>query len=305
MDSDKWPTAGKKITHQYHEMYQRYLAPFIRERCSQLDADPTPRVRFLEIGLGCGMEAVRGKPGGGVAIWRTIFPPPFVLELYVFEFAASCAQKWELANPGLVTKVLTGDQSNVTDLDRAYAEAGSAPFDFIVDDGSHVSDHQITTLLHAHKQSYLKQTTGVYFIEDIQGSCTSWPVMGGNGARATLGSWSKDGKASKTGTWVRGTPGCMQTDEGKPTLFAKLVEWQTLLAAGSKTPFTHVWISFGRPLCFSGRHCSFTCGVCKGTFNASGLCRGSPSCHSKPRLASSGAARASKNRNRSISKSGP
>jgi hypothetical protein len=32
----------------------------------------------------------------------------------------------------------------------------------------------------------------------------------------------------------------MQTDEGKPTLFAKLVEWQTLLAAGSKTAFTHV-----------------------------------------------------------------
>ncbi len=240
MDSDKWPTAGKKITHQYHEMYQRYLAPFIRERCSQLDADPAPRVRFLEIGLGCGMEAVRGKPGGGVAIWRTIFPPPFVLDLYVFEFAASCAQKWELAHPGQVTKVLIGDQSNVTDLDRAYAEAGSAPFDFIVDDGSHVSDHQITTLLHAHKQSFLKPTTGVYFIEDIQGSCASWPVMGGNGARATLGSWSKDGKASKTGTWVRGTSGCMQTDEGKPTLFAKLVEWQTLLAAGSKTAFTHV-----------------------------------------------------------------
>ena len=82
-------------SHTYEQMYQRYLGGFVRERCMRLSADPAPKVRLLEIGLGCSMESVGGKPGGGINIWRALFPAPFVLEIYSFEFGAACAQQWE------------------------------------------------------------------------------------------------------------------------------------------------------------------------------------------------------------------
>ena len=88
------------------------------------------------------MESVGGKPGGGINIWRALFPAPFVLEIYSFEFGAACAQQWEREHPGVVARVIIGDQNSTEDLDRAYVEAGNEPFDVIVDDGSHVSEHQ-------------------------------------------------------------------------------------------------------------------------------------------------------------------
>ena len=48
-------------SHTYEQMYQRYLGGFVRERCMRLSADPAPKVRLLEIGLGCSMESVGGN----------------------------------------------------------------------------------------------------------------------------------------------------------------------------------------------------------------------------------------------------
>lgn len=235
--------------HSYEGMYSHYIGDFVRRRCAALHVDPAPRVRFLEIGLGCGMEDLGLKPGGGVEIWRALFPPPFVLELYVFEYAAKCARQWEREQPlvaGMATKVLIGDQSSSSDLDRAYAKAGGEPFDFVVDDGSHVSGHQVASITHMARSSYLR-SKAIYIVEDIQGSCRSWPAMGRDADGRKIGG-AISANRTRTGLWVDGTPDCMLTADRRPTLLSRIVSWQKKLASGSRKsnlslPFSHIDVS--------------------------------------------------------------
>lgn len=240
---------ARRTGHSYEGMYSHFIGDFVRRRCATLHIDPAPRVRFLEIGLGCGMEDFGLKPGGGVEIWRALFPPPFVLELYVFEYAAKCARQWEREQPsvtGMATKVLIGDQSSSSDLDRAYAEAGGEPFDFVVDDGSHVSGHQVASLTHMARSAYLR-SKGIYIVEDIQGSCRSWPVMGRDADGHKLGGIINSNR-TREGLWVDGSSGCMLTADRRPTLLAQILSWQKKLASGSmrsnlSLPFSHIDVS--------------------------------------------------------------
>ena len=111
-------------------------------------------LKLLEIGLGCGMDSV----GASARVWRRLLPGAHIV---MGEFDEACAEAWAAANDDGRTSVVVGDQSSPAALARW---AGSGPFNFIVDDGSHVSSHVLgsfAALWHALRPG------GVYFLTDI------------------------------------------------------------------------------------------------------------------------------------------
>jgi hypothetical protein len=145
--------------HHYAPAYEKYLAP--------LQAT-TPRL--LEIGLGC--DSWYG-PGRSVALWRAYLPCAHVS---VVEVDAACAARASVAD---VTYVLDqGDEAAM----RALG-AGGAPYDVIIDDGSHVMSHQQASLRALWPAL---APGGAYFLEDLSTSFvdgyidslpTTWDVV--------------------------------------------------------------------------------------------------------------------------------
>ena len=103
----------KVTTHRYHNMYEKYLSP-LRDRHET--------IKFLEIGLGCGMEY---GPGASYELWTRYFPK---IDLYFVEYDAECLEKWrsKLYN----VKIFTGDQADPEFLKRLMRETGG-DFDVI------------------------------------------------------------------------------------------------------------------------------------------------------------------------------
>lgn len=206
--------SDKVTSHQYQHMYFNVLAPLARSRClGRMAKDRV--VRILEIGLGCGDKVL--APGASAAIWRRLFPPGHLtLDLHMLEYDEACVKKWAASrlhlHPNL--KLHTGDQSSLEVLNRVYREAGSQQFDVIIDDGSHVNEHQLKTSVHLLTRQRLS-AGGSYVIEDIHASCADWALPG----QVTSDSHVR----------VGGTPGCMQTTGNMPTMFATVVEWQRQL----------------------------------------------------------------------------
>ena len=158
-------TVAKKIVtdkvtdHLYHLMYQKY---FPQVRCNP--------IRFLEIGLGCGMTY---GTGASFYLWLEYFPKA---EIYFIEYNEKCAKSWENIDPRV--KLFSGDQANTTFLNEFLQQSGGN-FDFIVDDGGHNMIQQITSLevlLSSVKPG------GMYFVEDLQ---TSFHEGYGGGENAT------------------------------------------------------------------------------------------------------------------------
>lgn len=223
-------------SHNYQLMYWPYLSKLItRKQCLQEQSSlSTTPLRFLEIGLGCNPQRV--GVGGSALAWHALFQqlqhPP--VELYVFEYDQGCARQWEQENPGIVTKLFTGDASSQQDLKRAMLESGNRPFDVIIDDGSHINDHQVMGI------EYLFQDWiapgGLYIIEDIESACFDWPANVGKPER---------------GPGTGGTRDCLVQANGKPTILGKLIEYQKQLMhwKKGKAPFghtvTHVDIHWG------------------------------------------------------------
>lgn len=143
--------------------------------------------------------------------WRSLYPAPaFDLDLHVMEFDKKCGEKWMAENPGIAI-VHHGDASDPESLKNVIKKAGGEKFDFIIDDGSHMNAHQITAL-----DTLITDISegGTFIIEDIHSACQSWHA--------------NTGKVS-TGLVVSGTPGCMETKSGEPTILAHLLEWQKKL----------------------------------------------------------------------------
>lgn len=219
--------SDKATRHSYQYMYYNTLAPLARSRCGGKTSEERT-VRILEIGLGCGDPKL--SPGGSVAIWRSLFPHSINLQLHVLEFAEACAKAWVANNswPGLT--VHFGDQSSPADLDRVYAEAGSRQFDIIIDDGSHLNEHQINTSTHLLTSRRLVPG-GSYIIEDTFSACQDWV------ANVPAG-------AGRGHVKVGGAPDCMESPHShKRTIFAALVEWQRELTRHRGDPFEGVAVS--------------------------------------------------------------
>lgn len=143
--TDKW-----SFLHQYTSHYQRHLG-HLRDH----------RVTVLEIGVGGYNDGEAG--GGSLYMWKEFFPRGLVYGLDI-------ADKGALDRTRVTT--ITADQSDPDAL-RATAER-FGPFDIVIDDGSHMSPHVITSFRTLFP--YLKEH-GVYAIEDLHGSY--WPQLFG------------------------------------------------------------------------------------------------------------------------------
>lgn len=147
--SDKWGD------HFYTEHYERHFG-----------AHRNQRVKVLEIGVG-GFESP-ALGGESLRMWKHFFPRGLVYGLDVFD-------KSPIDEPRVQT--IRGDQSNPAFLATMAAEVG--PFDIVIDDGSHLSAHVITSF---ETLFPLLNPGGIYVIEDLQTSY--WP--GWNGRRTDL-----------------------------------------------------------------------------------------------------------------------
>lgn len=135
--TDKGTTAF--CGHSYTITYNEYFAP-IRSQ----------HVKMLEIGV-----ADPRFPGASTKMWAEYFP-----DLYFVGFDINKeAKKFEQGS----VQIFIGDQNNPTDLEACLKTHGE-DFDIIVDDGSHFSEHIITSFKHLFKA--LKKG-GYYIIEDL------------------------------------------------------------------------------------------------------------------------------------------
>ncbi len=124
----------------YFELYERYFARF-RNR----------PIRFLEIGV---------DRGGSLQMWQTYFCKNSII--VGLDIDSNC-KKFENVSENRYVEI--GDQSNPEILQNLIKKYGY--FDIILDDGSHLSHHQIASFKQLWQ--YIAPN-GVYVVEDIQTS---------------------------------------------------------------------------------------------------------------------------------------
>lgn len=145
-----------RIIHKwvhFLDLYDRHFAPY---RHSKLT--------FLEIGV---------QNGGSAELWRKYFGPEAVI--FGIDVDPACANNVTPPN-----QVRIGSQADPAFLKSLLAEMG--PPDIVLDDGSHVSEHQRTSfevLFPALKEG------GLYVIEDTHSSYWPGRQHGGFGRRGT------------------------------------------------------------------------------------------------------------------------
>jgi len=120
----------------YQHGYDRFYPDYIKRDIKKL----------LEIGV---------AEYAGINLWLEYCPDAFI---YGFDIKTEC-DKFRL-------KVIKGDQAVENDLDRLINVIGK-DIDVIVDDGSHVPQHQLFAFI---KLFPLVKNGGIYIIEDIESS---------------------------------------------------------------------------------------------------------------------------------------
>ena len=135
--------------HHYLEVYDRHLS---RYRATG--------VRLLEIGV---------FQGGSLQMWRRYLGD--AARIHGLDINPRCAQ---IDDPGLTVHI--GSQIDRALLRRIVDAMGG--IDVVIDDASHISEHQIATFETLYP---LLAPDGVYIVEDVHASY--WPELGG-GLRA-------------------------------------------------------------------------------------------------------------------------
>jgi hypothetical protein len=121
--------------HNYLNVYEKFFAPL---RNNQLTV--------LEIGV---------FNGASLRTWEEYFPKAKIIGVDIMP-----ASRWHERNR---VTIELADQSNVEHLTRLAMKHG--PFDIIIEDGSHMWEHQITSLRTLFP--FLKDG-GIYIVEDLQ-----------------------------------------------------------------------------------------------------------------------------------------
>jgi len=142
-NTDKGTKYGHVTVHGYAPIYENYLSKW-----------KDKSIRLLEVGI-C-MEHTTG--GHSVRMWHEYFKNA---SIYTFDIADMKHLETELGNR---VKFYKGDQSVRSDFENMYKEFGSENFDFILEDGSHIHQHQIISFGHLFK--YVKPG-GYYILEDV------------------------------------------------------------------------------------------------------------------------------------------
>jgi len=122
-----------KLTHGYVEHYSRYLPA----KCDSL----------LEIGV---------FKGASLKLWRDLYPKADIACFDLFLDPLNISKE-EVEAMGF--RAYQGNQESSEDLAKIDGE-----FDVIIEDGSHRSDHQITTLVDLWPKV---KRGGVYVVEDL------------------------------------------------------------------------------------------------------------------------------------------
>ena len=140
-----------KRAHGYIEHYQRIFAP-LRKRA----------LNILEIGVGGYKDSSVG--GESLRMWQEYFPNSLI---YSFDIEDKRAFEDKRI------KIFQGNQNDPFFLEDLAAKIGR--IDIVIDDGSHISSHIITSF----RTLFPKLAeNGIYVIEDLHTSY--WPGFGGN-----------------------------------------------------------------------------------------------------------------------------
>lgn len=112
-------------------------------------------IKLLEIGV---------SGGGSLWMWKKYFPNATIhgIDNNQFPSAGDC-RKWGDVNQNVFVHI--GSQNDTNFLTSINEEHG--PFDIIIDDGSHIMEHQQKSLFHLWP---LLKDKGVYVIEDLHTS---------------------------------------------------------------------------------------------------------------------------------------
>lgn len=135
--------------HDYIEAYSRFFSKY-RNR----------KITLLEIGVG-GYDSSEG--GNSLLLWKSYFPRGNIVGIDLYD-------KTHLSRGRLhVYQCSQTDMETLGELAKKYGG-----FDIIIDDGSHLNEHQIRTFIGLFP--WMKEN-GIYVIEDTQTSY--WPAFGG------------------------------------------------------------------------------------------------------------------------------
>lgn len=125
-----------KLTHHgYERFYDYFLTPFKNKN-----------INFFEIGV---------DKGRSLKLWNDYFTKGKI-------YGMDIDHEYDHEKG----KVFKGDQSNIKDLNRIIKELGKS--EIILDDGSHVPEHQLFSFNHLFEN--LLTFGGIYIIEDIETS---------------------------------------------------------------------------------------------------------------------------------------
>lgn len=146
-------TDKSSVYHAFTRFYEQHLEPLRQQQLT-----------VLEIGV---------LGGASARMWRDYFPAATIYAIDLLD----PAREHEEAR----ITIFIGDQTELAFLDRVIEAAG--PFDFVIDDGGHGHDQQLTSLFHLWPHV---KPGGLYAIEDLH---TSY-----------LGRWG--GRLRKPGTTI-------------------------------------------------------------------------------------------------------
>lgn len=139
MDSELYKIGINVETDKmYHHGYHRFYSNIIKKDIKQM----------LEIGI---------YTGSSLKMWLEYLP-----ECYIWGIDINMEQK------GDKFTILKCDQSNINDLNESVSKIGENNLELIIDDGSHIPEHQILTFSVFFEK--LLKSGGIYIIEDIETS---------------------------------------------------------------------------------------------------------------------------------------
>jgi len=173
------PPTDKVSTHSYQTMYGLFLYPLLaRARRYNM------KIKFFEIGMGCGMIYPSGK---SVAVWKALFGE--FVDLWEADLDPNCVKRQIELGKLKGVNMLVGNQQNPVHVNRWIQESGGR-FDVIIDDGGHfnheikaafellwpqlnpgglyfIEDLAVGRMIHDPKYGHYDETKGEYVISDI------------------------------------------------------------------------------------------------------------------------------------------
>lgn len=129
--------------HFYAQHYENHFRSFRRKP-----------IKLLEIGIGGYDHPLKG--GSSLRVWQHFFPSALIYGLDIHDKSAHDTRR---------IKTIVGDQADPGQLEAISNTYG--PFDIIIDDGSHLSQHVVLSFRSLFP---LLKPNGIYAVEDLQTS---------------------------------------------------------------------------------------------------------------------------------------